>query len=74
MLVTQPKDISFALCNEGIKGLDISNMENVPNRMFLEYVIGLTKETKESCCYGHPVTKKKTKRQIDIFGNVMHFV
>ena len=34
-------------------------MENVPNRMFLECFKGLTKVTKEICCYGYPVTKEK---------------
>ena len=34
-------------------------MENIPNRMFLEYFLGLAKVTKESCCYGYPVTKEK---------------
>ena len=28
--------------------------------MFLECFIGLTEVTKESCCYGYPVTKEKT--------------
>ena len=39
--------------------LDISNTENIPNRMFLECFIGLTEVTKESCCYGYSVTKEK---------------
>ena len=45
-------------------------MENVPNGMFWEYFIGLAKVTKESCCYGYPVTKEK----LNIFEKVMHFV
>ena len=43
-------------------------MENVPNRMFLECFICLTGVTKESCCYGYPVTKENTKWQMNIFG------
>ena len=41
---------------------DISKMEHILNRMFLECLIGLTKE---SCCYGNPVNKEL---QISIFG------
>ena len=41
--------------------------------MFWEYFIDLTKVTKESCCYGYPVTKEKQNGKY-IFGNVMHFV
>ena len=33
--------------------------ENIPNRFFFECFIGLTKVTKESCCFGYPVTKEK---------------
>ena len=47
------------LKNKDLEFLDISNTENIPNRMFLECFIGLTKVTKESCCYGYPVTKEK---------------
>ena len=38
---------------------DISNMKNVPNRLFWECFIGLTKVTKERCCHGYLVTKDK---------------
>ena len=31
----------------------------IPNRMFLECFIGLTEVTKESWCYGYPLTKEK---------------
>ena len=37
----------------------LNNIENIPNRMYLECFIGLTEVTKESCCYGYPVTKEK---------------
>ena len=47
------------LNNEDIQFSDVSNMENVPNGMFLECFIGLTEVTKKSCCHGYQVTKEK---------------
>ena len=44
------KDIQFFRCFKHGK---------LPNRMFLECFIGLNGVTKESCCYGYPVTKEK---------------
>ena len=38
---------------------DISNVKNDAIRMSWECFIGLTKLTKESCCYCYPVTKEK---------------
>ena len=47
-------------------------MGNVPNLMFWECFKGLTKVTKENCCYGYPL--RKTKSKMIIFENVMPFV
>ena len=49
-------------------------MTDKPPSPMLLCCLTLIKVTKESCCYGNPVTKEKLKWQMDIQGNVMHFI
>ena len=48
-------------------------MKNVPNRMFMECFMVLTKVAKKGCCHGYQVTKEN-KIANEYLGNSIYFV